>query len=144
MANYCYYEMKVTGKKENIDRLINILQYKDDEYKLARIFSADVVDRKDTYAFICGDCAWSIHSCMGIGEGTYSKDNDEITNIKYLSKVLGLKIEILSDEPGMGFCEHYFYDNGNCLLDVCEDYPEFENDIYEFSGIGELVNFEYI
>ena len=150
MANNCYYEMKVTGKKEDIDRLFNILKYKDEELKLARIFSADLVDIEDkgeeSYAFIAGDCAWSVHSCMRTGEGTYSEYTPELTNIRHLSEVLGLEIEIISDEPGIGFCEHYYYKNGEELLNDCIDYPEFdvEDEECDFEPFGDLVDFEYI
>lgn len=44
MANNCYFEMKVKGANKDCKRLYDILNYEDNEYILARIFSVDITD----------------------------------------------------------------------------------------------------
>lgn len=170
MANNCYYEMKVKGNKEDCNRLFKILNYEDNEYYLARIFSVDIIDEEDDRITLCGDCAWSVYTCMCEGSvGTYKKFDEEVrddkgrlmTTIAYLSDILNLEIEVISDEPGMGFSEHLCYKNGEEIVNDCEDYPPEEvmypdlgdRDVWEYleetgqdcySGINNLVFFEYL
>lgn len=83
------------------------------------------------FVYICGDCAWSVHSCMRRGLGTYAKDDDEhSTSLAEQSELLNLEIEVFSSEPGVGFQEHYLYKNGEETIDDVEDYTEtyFENE----------------
>lgn len=156
MANNCYFEMKIKG--ENRDRLHAILDYKDDEYILARVFSVDVVDDTGDTLFLCGDCAWSVYSCMcGEGNGSYYKPDEEerdsegrlLVNMAFLTKELNLEVEIISDEPGMRFSEHYYYKNGEAIIDDCVEYPS-DVEVYNeatdefYCGIDKLVSFNYL
>lgn len=118
---------------------------------------------------MCGDCAWSVYSCMCEGGiGTYCKPGEEqkdkegrfLTTIANLSALLNLEIEIVSDEPGMAFSEHYYYKNGEEIVGDCIDYPpedemypdlgnrdidEYLEEIGEwYSGIDNLVSFEHL
>lgn len=133
MPNYCNYTMKVTGRKENIKELLDILNA-DSDYKkyefsydrhFCRVFKAEpsenlsklkpVDKRHDIYElFITGYCAWSVHSCMFGGEysfydNLYKKfgDKSKAITIDTEAKRLNLFIEIISEEEGEGFSEYY-------------------------------------
>lgn len=152
MPNYCDYDMRVVGKKENVDEFINVIKADYDYGKeipatskhLFRVFGVDVLDdycyTKEDGRYSCdinGYCAWSVYVCMLEGIQTYYNDLKERypdkfmgTSLLKLSKELNLDIEVFSDEPGVGFREHYLIKNGEFLIDDCIDleYEETEED----------------
>lgn len=148
MPNYCDYEMRVQGKKENVEEFVKVIktdyQY-DNEGNckceagrhLWRVFEADsdIVDIEDglAVASIWGYCAWSVFSCMFDGDGTYQHDRPDGcgTTLPIESENLGLEIEVYSKEPGMCFMEHYYIDNGEITTDECIDYTEYYISEYE-------------
>lgn len=71
---------------------------------------------------VFGDCAWSVYCCMCEGSYTYYTDSHEsdpkLTCLREATEELQLEVEIKSEEPGMGFWEHFHYKNGECL---CND-----------------------
>lgn len=128
MANVCAYTMRVVGKEECVEKLLEILKYKNPEKQMHRVFSADVFSRESredgSYVVdICGDCAWSVSSSMmppEAGEGsTYS------ANLVEQSEHLGLAIEVISKEPGFGFSEYILIEKGCVLEDKACQYFEF-------------------
>lgn len=127
MANDCCYEMHVRSRtEEELKRFVNIMQYEDEEH-LHRIF--DAVERYEGpfNVVIEGSCAWSVHCCMCDGEGSFydaakERITSKSTTLKLLSKELHLEIEIFSEEPGMGFMEHYKFINGEQTIDEVADY----------------------
>lgn len=135
MANNCAYNMKVVGnRKEDVDEFLSMMDYSHPEGKFfARIFEAYPYNFKEEngkYAmFIAGDCAWSVYSCMCGGIFTYYTDNqkndNQITNLAIETKRLNLKVEIYSQEPGVGFAEHIIYDNGECVEMEETDFEEY-------------------
>lgn len=152
MSNICNYEMKVVGKKENIEEFIKIIQCDYDytnmdfDYKKhigGRVFDADPTDiekREDGKyeVFIYGSCAWSVSSCMFDGKFSYYlkfleayKDKCRSTTITKESKNLELDIEIYSTEPGGCFAEHFIVSNGEIKEQATYDYEEFYFDEYE-------------
>lgn len=100
MPNYCDYEIKIVGKKENVEKLfsylksdysytaiydkdkkhyVNKLSFCEADKHFFRVFDADRLEAeeidKDTYILIVGGyCAWSVYSCMMKGEYTYYDD----------------------------------------------------------------------
>ena len=137
---------------------------------LYRVFSTDVDNFKMISDILCelyltGYCAWSVYSCMLEGVSTYYDDNllnrdiNSVANkykmpigtINYINagtsllrecKRLNLIIEVFSDEPGMGFQEHYYVNNfGKLVTDeekqtTCywlDDYDSWEDFIKENS-----------
>lgn len=151
MPNYCDYEMKINGKKENVEKLISYLQaeysYKGDgtvecsaDKHFFRVFGADVLEeyeidpgKEDTLytAIVGGCCAWSVYSCMMQGEHTYynrvkesNKKEFYGTHMIEATRELDLEVEIFSEEPGCGFMEHYRIDKGEVLVDDCVDWCE--------------------
>ena len=155
MANNCYFEMKAKGL--NVKRLYDVLDDKDKEYVLGRVFSADIVSETQNTIFLCGDCAWSVNTAMLDYEERKTNDKTLVTLDK-LSEILDLDIEVISDEPGCAFGEHYFFEKGVTKIDDCIDYPP-ESERYPeiedvdkyleeggewYSAIGTLVDFEYL
>lgn len=129
MPNLCDYDMRVEGKKDDIEKLHRIMKFKD-EVHMYRIFSADVYDlekkNEDIYvASICGDCAWSVYVCMLEGPFCYYQGEQEGTSLLQLSKALNLKIEVYSSESGFGFQEHYYIERGELKVNEEKDYGEF-------------------
>lgn len=135
MTNNCLYTMKVIGNSEkDIDTFVGMLTYENMEKYFSRIFSADPYDKvcenNRWSVMVAGDCAWSVYSCMCDGDYTYytSRGDTHLTNLAEATEELGLVVEIFSQEPGIGFAEHYIYDNGECLVSAEEDYQEYWND----------------
>ena len=129
MPNLCDYDMRVEGKKDNVEKLLRIMKY-EEPIHMYRIFSAEIYDSKrkseDVYVVsICGDCAWSVYVCMLEGNSCYYQGEPDGTSLLQLTKELNLKIEIFSSEPGIGFQEHYFIDKGKLIVDEEADYNEF-------------------
>ena len=106
----------------------SVLRYDPKRKHMFRIFESrtpadfpEVDDNLIATQFIDGDCAWSVYCCMLPGEGSYYSDLGQLlyygTNLVELSKDLGVRIEVFSEEPGMCFQEHYLIENGKLVLD---------------------------
>ncbi len=147
MANNCFYQMRVVGKKENVEEFIRVLNYEDDNHWLSRIFSAydegweNLKDGRVACS-IYGDCAWSVHSCMFSGYGSYFGDGTDAktgqTTVGMESRRLQLEIEIYSTESGIGFAEHYFIRNGEVLISDETDYNEYWYDADDYENFEEF------
>lgn len=123
MANNCFYDMHIVGKKDDVDYLIDQIK----EGKTGRVFSVDVYEyeekeesdypymyqHNETHAYICGDCAWSVFSTFLTANGN---------NFKNILKSRKLLVEIYSEEPGCGFMEHYMWEFGEERLNETRDY----------------------
>ena len=139
MPNYCDFEMKVRGSKTAIARVFKCLntdynygEGKPSHQHFFRVFQADKAEeptknQDGTYTqVIYGYCAWSVSSCMLDGAFSYyqsvKKDHPDIfmgTTLEEQSE--DCLIEVFSEEPGMGFSEHYIFKNGRCICnDECE------------------------
>jgi len=148
LANYCDYNMKVTGLKKNTEEFIQIIKAEYDytankfsfDRHFWRVFEASVCDlplelddNQETDCFIDGYCAWSVSTCF-FKEGyqkTFGKDEtNKGTDIETESKRLNLTIEIKSLETGCAFTEHYLIENGKLLIDESYDfdYSKFYDD----------------
>lgn len=146
MANICEFYMKVKGQKESVETFYKIISrssniyknrvlgrvyevYKEDEYFMGQNGAGD-------YAMILsGECAWSV--CTSI---LYKKGDK--SGLDFESKALGLVIEVFSREPGMGFEEHYIIDNGDIILEECEDMIEIFLEYYcaeKNCGLGQAI-----
>lgn len=145
MANDCCFSMLVAGEKENVNEFITMLDYTHPHLCFARIFDIYESRRKvlkdgRTAVQLDGACAWSVYSCMMEGGGTYYNDhlNDpydgsaRLTSLIKQGERLQLDIEIFSEEPGMGFTEHYRIINGQVIEYTCDDYSEYYYDSWEF------------
>lgn len=122
MANSCFYTMYAEGKPEAIDELIARMTTTNDERPhFWRVFEANVEDlepraKGTRLVEISGDCAWSVSGCMNDPEVV-----PYCTSLKKTSDELGIEIEVFSEEPTMGFAEHYHYvPNGQTIEEDCE------------------------
>lgn len=128
MPSYCDFEMKVTGSKNNVREFLNVLKRKDcDEPHFQRIIEASVykeetLENSSYTAYIKGCCAWSVHTCMLNGDGTYNndiEDEEQTITLESESERLGINIEVWSKETSLGFAEHYIYQSGEEVLNEC-------------------------
>jgi hypothetical protein len=140
MANYCEYMMKITGRKEDVNELIEMMQWKGryEDNGLGRIYDCwaeDAEEFDDTFVsvYVNGNCAWSVLTAMRDYNGRYPSLESE-------TKRLCLVVEVYSSEPGMCFQEHCIIDKGEVVLDDCLDYEE--HYIGDFDTIEEY-NEEY-
>ena len=176
MANYCDYEMRIVGEKENVNKLISYLKadyrYTGDNWKLEkctadkhffRVFEANHDEDYDEIkenglfeAFVYGDCAWSVESCMFDAEygyigdklyGTYYFDckndgrvnNEDFrgTHMVEATKDLNLTVEIYSREPGACFMEHFIVDKGNIITqENCKWYEVYDEEEDTYVSVG--------
>lgn len=140
MANNCLFDYKIVGKEENVNELIEMMQWEGrfENEGLGRIYeiwSDEAQDNGDGTVSVLGygDCAWSVLTAMrNYGGRTPSLESE--------TERLGLKIEIYSSEPGCAFQEHVIIDNGQVVEEQCVDYEE--HWIWEFDTIEEY-NQEY-
>ena len=160
MPNYCDYQMKLRGAKENVQKFIAYLKadysYNNGKWECSedrhffRVFEAahdpgeDTVDVSgETISTVGGYCAWSVFSCLFEGNHTYydqwknDGENFKGTHILEASKELDLDIEIYSEEAGVGFMEHYLIEKGELLVDDCfDDFREIEDEDGEWIKTG--------
>ena len=148
MPNICEFEMFVNSDtQEELKKFIEVVLAKYDynspeicnaDYHLSRVWVGESsISIKGNTAIIVGDCAWSVFSCMF--EGTWAYYNDivksyavnKVTSIPRISKLLNLRIEIISIESGLLFIEHYVVDKGDVLLDDSENYYGAYEDAYK-------------
>ena len=158
MPNYCHYTMRVRGSYEAIDEMERRLTDYDHTPHFWRVFEADRVDEPsrqgdgsaDMVAEFDGTCAWSVNACMCDGPLTYAGDfskNPETapccTSLAKTAEELGIDIEVFSEEPGMGFAEHFLYDNeGTVLIEDTVDFYEVWWDRDEYPTFAEFAKNE--
>lgn len=126
MANYCSFDMKITGSIDSIEEMIAMLSWegKFKENGLGRVFSFDAMEVEETdltgiYTVNgYGDCAWSVLCAMR------EEYRGEAPSLEGETERLGLVLEVYSSEPGCCFQEHYLFDKGKVVIDDCVDYEE--------------------
>lgn len=145
MPNYCDVHMMITGRKDKVDELYNIINADYDYHKMEfshdkhfyRIFDNEVYSYQQLYGMVWLmelrlECAWSGHTCMRRGPHTYYNDNKDDpkfyrgTCLEIEAARLGVRVEFHSIEPGCAFSEHFrISPNGVTQVDECYDYYEF-------------------
>lgn len=151
MPNECSAVVWVAGRKDHVDEFIRITKayYNYSDFKneksmefshtphLFRIFYSEIMDYEQEGLFVCASldiwCAWSVSSCM-LEDGYYTtlKKHCEEGGIPFYgthlvecAKKLNISIEAISEEPGMGFMEHYLINqNGDFVIYECVDMHE--------------------
>lgn len=135
MPNYCSYAMRVKGSCEAIDEIEKRLTDYDHTPHFWQVFEAMRTDEAspvkdgddaDMISEFVGSCAWSVRTCMNEGPASYAtdfEDRGQSTSLAKTAAELGLEIEVFSEEPGIGFAEHYLYLNDGTAI---EDETEFE------------------
>lgn len=152
MPNICLGNIMVKGYKNNVDEFTKIIQADYDYNKMEfshiphffRVFEAipcsEVLNGVNKTVNYLIECAWSIDACMMNNNSSYystcKKDFNEFygTYLQEVAKNLNLLIEVYSEEPGMGFNEHYLFNNqGIQLIDDCVSMMEYDLNDYESS-----------
>ena len=146
MANICDFSMVVKGKKENIEKFINMMEQKGNVW----MGRGAMVNRIDIEEFengnyrcqIDGETKWSVISSMvdnAISMRTepekwyWGEDKSKLSFVTLYEacEQLELDMEVYSEEPGCEFQEHYLFVDGNLVTDECVDYIEYYLDEYE-------------
>lgn len=137
MPNWCHFEMRVKGKRKNIEeawKQIFGLDFDNGGKFLYRVHTDDdsFEFNENGIAVIKGNCAWSVRSCMFNGDGTYLESQKESAEYRYatsidkISEDFALDIEICSEETMMGFIEEYYISKGDIEYGECYDiHPSF-------------------
>lgn len=104
MANNCFYMMHIKGDKNAIDEFVGMMK----NGKMGRFFSVEAEMDSDHEAIVSGDCAWALSSAVLLS-GT-----NRLGEPTFLNKMrkLGLSIEAYTEEPVVGFEEHFVFDKG--------------------------------
>lgn len=132
MANFCRYEMKVKGTRESCEKWLKRMRSYDEPNHFFRMFEPISIDeqggsKSEYYMILSGDCAWSLETCCRTSGYSHGKDL-----FAENSSELHITMEAYSEEPGIGFQEHYIYRNGECIADECEDRAEWYWDKTEY------------
>ena len=146
MANICEVDMKICGKKENVEAFLNALEQKSDIW-IGRGVSIQAgrnnFDEYDDSIQILGSCKWSLESAlvknayeMKKGSSFVDVTAKEILTIEEACKRFHVVCEAFTEEPGCCFAEHFIYENGTGEWNVCEYKEEYdeENDKYITTG----------
>lgn len=106
MANNCLYDMKVVGDRNAINELVRIMQYKEQGCSMRCIFAAELVELRDNYAIISGNCAWSVFSNM-------IDSKPGFVTLPILSKEYRLEIEVFFQQTRHWFSRTLYYKKRN-------------------------------
>lgn len=153
MANDAFGTMRVVAKdKATLERLENIMNYKDSEFFVYRVrafarlgdgFQKDGLFAQDYEVDGAWDCQHFFSKAedekellvKGFEKGADGRENPEkpiygtahLTNLVNLSQKLGFGCELYSEEPNSCFCEHILCNHlGECNIetgDYDEKYP---------------------
>lgn len=146
MANVCFFYLNVVGTEDKVKEFCSILNGKNEKYfggieEIEEIKRTNIINTKSNKfkkgnlvsVFFSGDCKWSVLISM-LEEGYYEdycETDKNITNLEIETKRLGLFVEVISEESGLSFMEHFIIDNGKILLEDCIDYEEYCMEEYE-------------
>lgn len=146
MANCCLYTARAVAKsKEVLDRLVDILRYRDKEYCCYRVSSADVTEgpvRREDGLWVVeiqGDSAHDAQhlfanvedtsNVLGKYATTPGTENAHVVTLDILAKRLGFAIEVWSEESGCCFQEHIVCGiDGVPYYDSVDWYENWEDD----------------
>lgn len=141
MANICSFDMRVKGKHENIENFYNAMTHKGNFWMgrgaEAEFYYENEVGAEAEVAAIIGNCKWSVYSAL-TGNAISMRDEPhlwdfddiDVSTLEFLtldeaSEKWDLTIEVYSEEPGVGFQEHYLIKSGSFWEDECVDYTEY-------------------
>lgn len=140
MANICSFEMRLRGKRTDIESFYNALTQQGDIW-MGRGACGDLEFEDNDYACIVGYCKWSIVSALidcAISmkkdpNGWYFGDHkpSEFITLWEACRKWNLDMEVYSEEGGMGFQEHFICSKGNILCEDCVEWADYYLDDYE-------------
>lgn len=130
MANNCDFTIRAVGKtKESVEKLLDVLQYKNPEMCLYRVFSAEKTKEGaeqdgDLWLLdIVGDVAWACSMWLHATDtGRPYAGTSKLAVLPEICKSLGIGVEIWAEEPGVGFEQHILVNHeGEIVADESED-----------------------
>lgn len=138
MANNCAYCIKaVSPKKEALDRLIDIMRYKDKEFYMYRVFTVgfDEQTKKEDGLYvkeIYGDVAWAasawVHDAPDPND-IHEETGSHYSTLPEICPALDVGVEIFTEEPGMEFQEHYMVNHtGKVTCSEVEKWTPYTDD----------------
>lgn len=139
MANNCYYEMMICGRRQDCREWLRRMRSDDEPNHFWRMYK-DLVfydksgDDENFSMKIAGECAWSLETCCRASG--YSKGIDLFA---VNTKELNIVMEAYSQEEGMGFQEHYYYDKGECKIAECVDWEYVTYDPLDYNSFDEFI-----
>lgn len=122
MANICSFILQVQGTKESVEEFLKIIygryDYNTNTFTSSKhfwrvcVYGTGDVEKDNAFykAVVYGDCAWSVASCM-FEDGYYSEfkrsKNCRGTCLEKLTKQLHVAVDVVGEETGFAFQEHY-------------------------------------
>ena len=155
MANNCPYNMRVVAKdKAAIERLYNIMRYRDSEYYLYRVFSVEKDEtEEDGDLFVAdffGDVAWGCSPWIydETDKTKKSATGAHYSNLLEICADLNVGVEIFAEEEGIGFQQHFRVDRRG-EIDISEsadwscEYNEDGEPISQTGGLEGYMDWSY-
>ena len=129
MANNCDFTIRAVGKtKESVEKLLDVLRYKNPEMCLYRVFSADKTTEGakqdgDLWMLdLIGDVAWSCTMWLHTTDTGHPYAGSKLAVLPEICKALEIGVEIWAEEPGVGFEQHIIVNHeGEIVFDDSED-----------------------
>ena len=126
MANLCCYDLYATGTEENLEKFARMMEWKEKPAVDGSMYCADMYSEKPTDN---GDGTFTQHfssaTRWSVQHGMIDRaDDDERVSLPTAARMLGLEVEIWSDESGCCFAEHISIDADGSYTVDCEDYYE--------------------
>lgn len=143
MANCCFYNMlAVSPKEESLERLIDIMKYKDPEWYIYRVRECTeepIYKSDDLYwVRISGDVAWSTSNWLLTeipeNEKGHSDNGTEYTSLVLLSGLLDISFYILSE--GDDFMDVSHIHKGKIIEE--DGVPVYDGEIGSFNFIDDV------
>lgn len=129
MANICTGCLHARGEEQRLECLRKYLFGEMDKIIPRTDFEVKSLSKKNYGFDVCFECAWSVATCMtneGLSYGLAKDCGADVISIEELSELLGVDIEIWSEEPGMGIEEHFVFINGKQIEEnICVDTDEY-------------------
>lgn len=125
MANDCGYDMVVVGKtRESLDRMERILDHKDGEFFLYRVFdvaTAELPELENGFwrMMLVGNMAWS--AAPWITEKPDSAPSTErgarMSNLQEICKALDVGVEVYYEEYGKAIQGHFIVNHDGIVVE---------------------------
>lgn len=125
MANLCCYDLYATGTKENLGKFARMMEWKAKPSIHSSMYESDMFSEPMEEVPEGYRQHFSAATRWSVEHGMMSKeDDDECVTLQTAAKMLGLSMEIWSEESGCCFSEHItIRDDGGYDIE-CEDYYE--------------------
>lgn len=129
MANLCTYDLYATGSEESLERFGEMMRQDMKPGIICSMYYSEMysdpmeeIDKGIFKQHFSSATRWSVEGAM------INNESDEDVTLTTACKMLGLSIEIWSEEPGCCFAEHIAIDEEGEYAVECADYYEIYED----------------